>query len=118
MNPIKLKLKNIYNIYCIPALWIHELSHAFISTLFLKRVIDIYVMVNKEQGAIYGGSALSSTYRNIVEEIFICMAPLIFMATFLLLSFFYPYFFILSLYQLSTLSISLPSKGDFKFLTN
>ena len=109
-----IKLKLLYLYYCIPSLWIHELSHALISSLLFKRIIDIYVMIDKENLKLFGGSALNKPYRNKVEEFLICMAPLFSIITIFVLSFYHPFLYLIAFYQITTLFISLPSKGDFK----
>lgn len=106
-------LRNTYNIYATPSLFIHELSHAIVALLMFRGVTGIMVHRNRTEGKIYGLVVLKSGCRNRFEQVLFSMAPLFSILFFLLMGIFVSNMFLfVTLYQLTTPFVSLPSSGD------
>ncbi len=101
--------KKIYkNIYSLPALVLHELSHIIVSMIFGGKLENIEVK---------GFDVVRlkiSNLKNIKVVRFVAMAPLLIPILFIILGFVNYYFFYGVVYSASVFRTTLPSPTDFK----
>lgn len=115
-------LKILFNLFCIPALIIHEFSHAIMIFLTFRKVTDIYFQLRKkENGKIMymtGATISNKPSRNLLSQILVSLSPLMVILTFAIFSFFSITCLIIFNYLLLSFKYSLPSDGDLKRIKN
>lgn len=100
-------LKNIYkNVYSLPALIMHELSHIIVALLLGGKLKEINIK-----------SACSvelriSNLKSLTKVRLVSISPLLIPLIFIAISFFNNYFIIALIYSISTYKATLPSKTD------
>ena len=102
-------MKKLYNIFCFPALLIHEFSHLIAAFLTFHKVTKVEITFNPNTGRIFMKDKLSRTF---LSEIIIGLSPLFTFITFLVLSFFSTICLGIFIYMILSLETSLPSSID------
>jgi len=106
-------MKIIYNIFKIPALILHELSHLVMMFLTLNILYLKKIEISKNKNFTYDVLIKSSKPRFFIIEIIISMSPFLNFLITIILMINNIHFIFLLLYLLLTLKISIPSKRDF-----
>lgn len=111
-------LRNLYNIICIPALLVHEFSHALLTYLTFGQVADIYFMLKKRstQKFLYisGAVVYKKPCTNFFKQVLVHLSPLFVVMLFVYLSFSSTICLGILIYFLLSFPYSFPSKGDIK----
>ena len=96
------------NIYSLPALVLHELSHIFVSTIFGGKLKGVEI---KSCSSV---DLKITNLKSLTQVRFVAMAPLLVPMTFIALSFIDINFTGLVLYSATVFKTTLPSPTDFK----
>ena len=122
--------RKIYNIYCIPAIILHELSHVIIMSLLFRGIENIRFnfsdkMICNMNDDNFGDLIKNPNFyymsgcvyhkkqvRTLFTRILISFAPLLAIILFSVLSFFYMSCLCILIYMISTAYYSFPSAGD------
>lgn len=102
-------MKKLYNIFCFPALLIHEFSHVIAALLTFHKVTKVEITFNPNTGRVIMKDDLC---KNFLSEIIIGLSPLFTLVTFLILSFFNTICLGIFIYMILSLETSLPSSID------
>jgi len=102
-------MKKLYNIFCFPALLIHEFSHVIAALLTFHKVTKVKITFNPNTGRVITKDDLS---RSFLSEIIIGLSPLFTLITFFVLSFFSTISLVIFIYMILSLETSLPSSID------
>lgn len=106
-------LLKLYTYFSLPALILHELSHIVmgIFSCYLFNINDSIIGKNSN-GNFYALLMPKKIKKNILQSIFVPLAPLYLIIIIAFLSLFNITFFIILLYLIITYKYSFPSEGD------
>ena len=104
----------IYNIFTLPSLFLHELSHLIIMvlTLNIHQLYKIDIKITKNfatVGVILRRYEMTPFF---LTEFLIASSPILLFILFVILSFYYPIFIYIVIYQILAFKTTLPSSND------
>lgn len=106
---IKYRLAYIYKLFCIPAIYIHEISHALMCYLLFIPIFEINIDI--KQAFSFVRFARPNNYLAIF---LVNMSPIMVYLLLIALCMYNNYFMIALIYLLCAYKVSLPSKQDFE----
>ena len=114
MKSIKIILRITLTLIWYPALIIHELSHAVIAILFFQKPTSISFVFPRRFDKPLSGAVFFSEEQSEpnFSNFMICLAPFFSLIFSIVLSFFFPFFTKVFIYQLLAFHYTLPSNSD------